>query len=158
VRALGIPSFAAHLVGSAADGKVWVQQRAFDKATDPGAWDTLVGGLIGAGETTLGALERETMEEAGLVLARLDGLVHAGRVAVRRPVAEGYMVEDIEVFHAVVPSGVAPVNQDGEVERFECLDLDALHARLAGGAFTLEAALVFGLLIEQGTIGLPARR
>ncbi len=152
VRALGIPTFAAHLVGSKPDGKVWVQQRAFDKATDPGAWDTLVGGLIGAGETTLSALARETMEEAGLELARLEALVHAGRLAVRRPVSDGYMVEDIEVFHAVVPDGLVPVNQDGEVERFDCLDADALRARLAGGTFTLEAALVFGLLIEQGTI------
>jgi 8-oxo-dGTP pyrophosphatase MutT (NUDIX family) len=151
-RALGIPTFAAHLVGSTPDGRVWVQQRAFDKATDPGAWDTLVGGLIGAGETTESALARETVEEAGLALAQLDALTCAGRVAVRRPVSDGFMAEEIVVYHAVVPAGVVPVNQDGEVERFECLDADALEGRLGEGLFTLEAALVFGLLMEQGTI------
>ena len=36
VRVLGITTYAVHLVGSRRDGAVWVQQRAFDKATDPG--------------------------------------------------------------------------------------------------------------------------
>lgn len=152
VRALGIPTSAAHLVGSTVDGRVWVQQRAFDKAIDPGAWDTLVGGLIGAGETTESALSRETMEEAGLALGALRSLAHAGRITVRRPVSDGYMVEVIDAWHAVVPDGLVPENRDGEVERFACLDAAVLEARLAGGEFTLEAALILGLLIEQGTI------
>jgi 8-oxo-dGTP pyrophosphatase MutT (NUDIX family) len=159
VRALGIRTFAVHLVGSTPEGRVWVQQRAFDKATDPGAWDTLVGGLVGVDETTETALAREAAEEAGLALAQLDALTRAGRVAVRRPVPDGFMAEDIEVFHAVVPRGVEPINRDGEVERFECLDAEALHARLAAGAFTLEAELVFGVLVEQGTLaGRPSGR
>ena len=153
VRALGIQTFAAHLVGSTPAGKVWLQQRAFDKATDPGAWDTLVGGLIGCDESTDLALARETREEAGLDLAQLESLAHVDRIAVRRPVSDGYMVEDIEVFHAVVPAGIEPVNQDGEVERFERLDGPALHERLASGACTLEATLILGLLLERGLIG-----
>ena len=90
------------------------------------------------------------------------GLSHAGRISVRRPVSEGYMVEDIEVFHGVVPDGIEPQNQDGEVERFECLTLHALEERLASGACTLEASLIFGLLIDQGvlarSIGREERR
>ena len=152
VRALGIPTFAAHLVGSAADGRVWVQQRAFDKATDPGAWDTLVGGLVGADETTESALERETMEEAGLALASLDSRAYAGRIEVRRPVADGYMVESIDAWHAVVPGAMQPVNQDGEVERFEALAPAELVRRLARAEFTLEAALILGRMMEQGRI------
>src|SRR5258706_11050543 len=66
VRPLGITTQAVHLVGTTAAGAVWVQQRAFDKATDPGQWDTLMGGLMGAGETVAQTLERETWEEAGL--------------------------------------------------------------------------------------------
>ena len=31
--------------------RIWVQQRAFDKSTDPGLWDTLMGGQVAAGET-----------------------------------------------------------------------------------------------------------
>lgn len=152
VRALGIPTLAVHLVGSAPGGRAWLQQRAFDKATDPGAWDTLVGGLVGVDESVDLALARETWEEAGLHLRQLEGILHAGRIAVRRPVSDGYMVEDIEVFHAVVPAGIEPRNQDGEVERFECLPLHAVQARLASGACTLEASLLYAFLMEQGVL------
>ena len=143
VRALGLTTFAVHLVGVAADGeRVWVQQRAFDKATDPGLWDTLMGGQIAAGETVESALERETWEEAGLDVATLLDLRRGERLTIRRPVAEGYMVEHIEVYTARLPDGIEPRNRDGEVERFECLDGAALEARLAGDAFTLEASLI----------------
>jgi hypothetical protein len=52
------------------------------------------------------------------------------------------MVEHIHMFAAVVPESMWPVNQDGEVERFECLGVDELWQRLRGDAFTLEAALI----------------
>jgi len=142
VRPLGIATFAVHLIGLTPGGDVWVQQRAFDKATDPGQWDTLVGGLVAADETTATALARETWEEAGLRVADLHALRAADRITVRRPVSEGYMVEHIDVFEAVVPDGVVPVNQDGEVERFECLAPEALAGQLAEGRFTLEAGLM----------------
>lgn len=142
VRPLGIATFAVHLIGLTSRGDVWVQQRAFDKATDPGRWDTLMGGLVAADETSAAALARETWEEAGLRVTDLQALRAAGRITVRRPVSEGYMVEHIDVFEAVVPDGLEPVNQDGEVERFECLAPEALAERLAEDRFTLEAALM----------------
>jgi hypothetical protein len=52
------------------------------------------------------------------------------------------MVERIDWFHATVPDGMVPQNQDGEVERFELLAPEALLERLAHGAFTPEATLV----------------
>lgn len=149
VRAFGLTTFAVHLVGMTADGRFWVQQRARNKATDPGRWDTLMGGQIAATETTETALERETMEEAGLRLDELTSLGRCERISLRRPVAEGYLVEHIEVFRAVVPDRLEPVNRDGEVERFECLSRAALEERLAGGAFTLEATLILGAELER---------
>lgn len=143
VRPLGITTRAVHLVGRSADGRVWLQQRAADKATDPNLWDTLMGGLIGAGESVAQTLERETWEEAGLRLPALRELRHLGRVGVRRPVTEGYMVEHIEAFDALVPEGLVPENQDGEVQRFEAVPRAGLIERLHAEAFTLEAALVF---------------
>jgi 8-oxo-dGTP pyrophosphatase MutT (NUDIX family) len=142
VRPLGIATHAVHLVGRTDDGRVWVQQRALDKATDPGLWDTLMGGLVSAEESVEATLARETWEEAGLHVEALRGLEPHGRIAVRRPVADGYMVEFVDVFSAIVPEDLAPVNQDGEVERFEALSPQALAARLRDDAFTLEAALV----------------
>ena len=148
-RPLGIATRAVHLVATAPDGHVWVQQRAFDKATDPGCWDTLVGGLVAADEANAEALERETWEEAGLRLADLRALRRADRITVRRPVSEGYMVEHIEVFEADLPVGLAPVNQDGEVACFACVAPGDLLARLAADEFTLEAALILAASLQR---------
>ena len=142
VRPLGITTFAVHLVGYTAGGSVWVQQRALDKATDPGHWDTLMGGQVSADETTAQTLARETWEEAGLRLEQLDHLATLGRVTVRRPVSDGYMVEHIEMFEARLSDGLVPLNQDGEVARFDCVSVPTLVERLAADAFTLEATLI----------------
>ena len=149
VRPLGIATFAVHLVASDANDRVWVQQRAFDKATDPGRWDTTMGGLVSADETIAQTLERETWEEAGLHIGDLRGVTPLGRFTVRRPLVQGYMVEHIEMFEAVVPQGRLPINQDGEVERFECLDRAALVARLHADAFTFEAANILATWLER---------
>ena len=150
VRVFGLATVAVHLVGSAPDGRVWVQQRSLAKATDPGLWDTLMGGQVAAGESVETTLARETMEEAGLAIATLGELRRVAPIATRRPVGEGYLVERIEVYTAVVPAALVPQNQDGEVERFECLPRDALESRLAAGEFTLEAALILGAFLERG--------
>jgi 8-oxo-dGTP pyrophosphatase MutT (NUDIX family) len=142
VRPLGITTHAVHLVGCDPAGRVWVQQRADDKATDPGLWDTLVGGLVAADETVAQTLERETWEEAGLRVDALQAVTPLGRLTIRRPVREGYMVEQIEMFEALVPAGLRPDNQDGEVQGFACLERAVLLDQLAAGAYTLEAALI----------------
>ena len=142
VRPLGIATHAVHLVGWAEQGGVWVQQRAFDKATDPGLWDTLMGGLMAAGESVNDTLVRETWEEAGLHVEQLRDVAARGTLTVRRPVTSGYMIEHIHVFDATLPSGLVPQNQDGEVAAFACLSVDELTRRLHDGAFTLEAALI----------------
>ena len=71
------------------------------------------------------------------------------RITIRRPVSEGYMVEHIDVFEAVLPDGIEPVTQDGEVERFECLPPAALVERLTEGDFTLEAALMLAASLRR---------
>jgi 8-oxo-dGTP pyrophosphatase MutT (NUDIX family) len=149
VRPLGIATYAVHLVGFTDAGEVWVQQRALDKATDPGLWDTLVGGLCTAGESHALTLERETWEEAGLRLAELRGLRKIGTLTVRRPVDNGYMVEHIENFEAQVPLQRVPLNQDGEVAGFARRSQVELRAQLVADAFTLEAALVLVQWLAQ---------
>lgn len=146
VRVLGIATRAVHLVGLAPDGRMWLQKRAQTKPNNPGMWDTLMGGMVSAADSLAQALARETWEEAGLRVDHLQALQHGGHVDFGHPSREGggagYMRERIDWYRAVVPLGVEPVNQDGEVECFELLPLDAVRARMAEGAFTLEAALV----------------
>ena len=98
---------------------------------------------------------RETQEEAGLRVADLRELRPADRLTIRRPVAEGYMVERIEVFEAVVPAELEPRNEDGEVERFDCLATDLLLRRIADGGFTLEAALMLAASLERSGVHWP---
>jgi len=152
VRPLGISTHAVHLVVRDERGHVWVQKRAFDKATDPGRWDTTVGGLVAAGESIAWTLTRETWEEAGLRVKALHALASFGHFTVHRPVTDGYMVEHIEMVEAVVPAGVTPENQDGEVERFECVDRATLVERLHADAFTLEAAMILVRWLEWRTL------
>jgi 8-oxo-dGTP pyrophosphatase MutT (NUDIX family) len=146
VRVLGITTRAVHLIGHATDGRIWVQKRAMTKPNDPGKWDTLMGGMVSAADTLPQALERETWEEAGLRVERLHGLTYGGHVLFSRPSSEGqgagFMVERIDWFSAVVPDGMPPDNQDGEVECFALLSPDEVRGRVAQGGFTLEAGLV----------------
>lgn len=146
VRVLGVATHAVHLVGLAPDGRMWVQQRAFDKPNNPGQWDTLMGGMVSAADTLHEALERETWEEAGLRLSALQNVVHGGHIDFERPSREGggtgYMHERIDWFRAVVPPGRVPCNQDGEVARFELLPPETLRQWVEQGLFTQEATLV----------------
>nr|WP_315231388.1 NUDIX domain-containing protein [uncultured Albidiferax sp.] len=146
IRVLGTTTRAVHLVGAAPDGRVWLQQRAFSKPNDPGLWDTLMGGMVSAADTLDSALERETWEEAGLHLQQLHGLRYGGQVTTRRPADDGggagYVVEHIDWFACTVPDGMAPLNQDGEVERFELWDQATTLQQMEQGAFTAEAALI----------------
>lgn len=146
VRVLGITTCAVHLVGLAPDGRMWVQKRSLNKPNDPGLWDTLMGGMISAADSLPQALARETWEEAGLHVHTLADVAHGGHVLFSRPSSEGggagYMVERIDWFRAVVPEGMAPDNQDGEVDEFALLPLEEVRAQVAQGRFTLEAGLV----------------
>ncbi len=146
VRPLGIATLAVHLVGETADGRIWVQQRADNKPTNPGMWDTLMGGMVAACDTVAEAVERETWEEAGLRVGELQGLRHGGHVLFERPSDEaegrGFMRERIDWFSATVPPALEPGNQDGEVQAFALIERDQLVEWLLQGRFTPEAAQV----------------
>jgi 8-oxo-dGTP pyrophosphatase MutT (NUDIX family) len=150
VRPLGITTFAVHLIGLSPDGRHWVQQRSLTKPNDPGLWDTLVGGMIPARDSLAQALQRETWEEAGLQLEQVAHLQHGGRIEMRRPSGDGphgYVVEHIDWYRCVLPDGVLPANQDGEVAQFRQMRTDELCAALLREQFTVEAALI---LLDAG--------
>ena len=150
VRPLGIGTLAVHLVGQTLDGRFWVQQRALNKPNDPGKWDTLMGGMVSAGDTVDTALQRETWEEAGLHIADLQNFRYGGRQSNRRPSGDGgagYMQEFIEWYIATVPDGLKPVNQDGEVAQFVLMDAAELVAAMQCGEFTTEAALILASVL-----------
>lgn len=148
VRVLGLRTQAVHLVGLTPDGHCWVQQRSLQKPNDPGMWDTLMGGTVSGNEVLADTLERETWEEAGLHVGSLHDVRHAGCFTARRTTPDGggfgLLVEETHWFVATVPDGLEPVNQDGEVDHFECWSPTQVQQAVAQGLFTPEAAWVLG--------------
>ncbi|HRK39533.1 MAG TPA: NUDIX domain-containing protein [Burkholderiaceae bacterium] len=151
VRVLGIATQAVHLVGWRSDGCLWLQQRAHNKANDPGLWDTLMGGTVAGDETLQQTLVRETWEEAGLHLADLHDVRWGGRFTATRHVPDGggagYMVEDTHWYTARVPDACVPCNQDGEVDHFEAWTPLQVVEAMRAGRFTLEACWVLSQVL-----------
>jgi 8-oxo-dGTP pyrophosphatase MutT (NUDIX family) len=139
-RTLGIATRSVHLNAFDPEGRLVVALRAAHKASDPGRWDNLAGGMVAAGESDLQALYRESQEEAGLALSGL-ALERGREWQVRRPVPEGLMIERLLVFDVQLPAGFEPLNADGEVAGFRTCTVDAVLDAIEGGEFTLEAAL-----------------
>ena len=152
VRPLGLLTRAVHLNAWSIRGDLWVARRALDKATDPGLWDTLVGGLVGQGESDDLALERESAEEAGLSAAQIAAREPIRSIyRMRRRVPEGFQHEEVLTSDCVLADDVLPQNQDGEVMQIACLPVAQIEAMLLAGEFTVEASIVIAqsLLARQ---------
>jgi 8-oxo-dGTP pyrophosphatase MutT (NUDIX family) len=108
--------------------------------------------MVSAADTVETALARETWEEAGLKVSALQNVSYGGRITTRRPCADGngsgYVIEDIDWYRCIVPEGVTPDNQDGEVEQFRLMEPGELVAALHRGEFTMEAALILTEVLQ----------
>jgi 8-oxo-dGTP pyrophosphatase MutT (NUDIX family) len=139
-RALGIATRSVHLNAFRADGSLCGARRAAHKPSDPGLWDNLAGGMVASGEDDQSALAREAHEEAGLQLAGLP-VVRGSQFRIQRTVAEGLMIESVQVFDVQLPDRFVPRNLDGEVAGFETWPIDSALDAIERGDFTLEASL-----------------
>lgn len=141
-RALGLLTQAVHLNAWSADGRMWIARRSATKQNNPGLWDTLVGGLVSAGESPKSSLIRESYEEAGLGESDLQNMGDLNlSVRVHRRLPEGYQVEDLYVCDCVLDNNVVPKNMDGEVSEIKLLDTDVIINMLEQDLFTYEAEL-----------------
>lgn len=143
MRPLGLLTKAVHLNAWSEAGLLWVARRALTKPTDPGMWDTLVGGLVGYAEPADIALIRESEEEAGLAEKQITRRTPLRKIAqMQRQLKEGYQVEDVLTSECVLAEGVIPQNQDGEVMEIVCLPPIRLIEMIMAGEFTHEASIV----------------
>ena len=143
VRPLGLLTRAVHLNAWTPDGKLWIARRALSKSTNPGMWDTLVGGLAAAGESLDVSLLRESNEEAGLSPAHLQARTSLHMIfRMHRRLPEGYQVEDVLVSECVLAESVRPENLDGEVSEIRSAPIDEVLDLIEQNEFTLEAQLV----------------
>jgi 8-oxo-dGTP pyrophosphatase MutT (NUDIX family) len=154
VRSLGLLTRAVHLNAWSTNGELWVARRALDKPTDPGMWDTLVGGLVGYGESDDLALERESAEEAGLSALQIVQREPIQSIyRMQRRVPEGFQCEEVLTSDCVLADDVDPKNQDGEVMEIACLPIPEIESMLFSGQFTVEASIV----IAQSLLSRQAR-
>ncbi len=150
MRPLGLRMAATHLVGLRTDGRYWLQQRALDKDTDPGLWDTLAGGLVGT-EVIIGlrqrenlilATRREAWEEAGVKPSLLHAMRSLATSRINRMVSEGHMVQDNFAFLAELPGDYVPHNHDGEVEKFDHFSKAQVIDMIVQRQLALEPAII----------------
>jgi 8-oxo-dGTP pyrophosphatase MutT (NUDIX family) len=151
-RPLGIETRSVQLSGFRPDGTLLAAKRAAHKLSDPNRWDNLAGGMIAAGERDHEALEREAYEEAGLDLADLP-VTRGARLRVQRMVAEGLMIETVQIFDVELPAGFVPTNMDSEVAAFEFYSVEAAVDAIERGEFTLQSSMaILDALRRRGVV------
>ena len=156
MRVLGLRTSATHLVGLRTDGRYWLQQRAFTKETDPGRWDTLAGGLVGTTvvngirqqENLRLATWREAQEEAGVPSTMLGQMHALPTMRMNCLVSQGYMLEDVYAYSALLPDHYQPINHDGEVASFGHFSREQVLEMIAGDQVALEPAIVMLQLLK----------
>lgn len=146
-RFWGTLTFGAHCTGwvAGADGRparLWIAQRSFGKATDPGAYDNLVGGGVPQGQSPFETLVREGWEEAGLGPVLMQRATPGRVIELRRDIPEGLQFERIHAYDLQMQPGEQPLNQDGEVHAFRLLPASEALDLAAGDTMTVDAALV----------------
>jgi 8-oxo-dGTP pyrophosphatase MutT (NUDIX family) len=141
-RLFGLHSHAVHINGLTPNGDLWCGRRAMSKATDPGMLDNLAAGGLPAGETCASCAVRELAEEAGIDAMLAQTAVPMAGVTTCREVPEGWHYETLWVYNLLLPEGLTPVNQDGEVSEFMCLSPHEVVQAIADKHFTPDAACV----------------
>lgn len=159
-RHLGFRTEAVHVNGLSADGEsMWLARRSMAKDSDPGLLDNMVAGGLSAGEDIEQCLWRECWEEAGIAASGEDAALFQNRL---RPLKslhihcfEGFngpwphiRRERLFAFALHLPVGFVPVNQDGEVSEYKCVNRAELRQLIEEGALTKDAALVAGLWLR----------
>jgi isopentenyldiphosphate isomerase len=108
-------------------GRLYLQKRTMSKDTNPGRWDTSVGGHVAAGERVADALIREAREELGIDASGASPLYsYLSEGAFESEFAECFMLESSQ-----------PVHPDpGEIEEGRHFTLDEVRGMIGTGDLT----------------------
>jgi 8-oxo-dGTP pyrophosphatase MutT (NUDIX family) len=163
-RFWGTLTLGAHANGFVADAAgrpthLWIARRAWNKATDPGCLDNLIGGGVPHGQTPLETVVREGWEEAGLQPAQMQRLTAGRVIELDRDVPEGRQFERLHVYDLELDPGVVPANQDGEVDSIARLEVAEAAELALSGQMTVDAALVtLDFLLRRDALAGPQRQ
>lgn len=138
VTFLGIRAYGVHLLGLRSDGSQWLGRRALSKSNAPGLLDTMVAGGQPEGLTLRQNLCKEAWEEAGVAAPLVTRARPTGRVTYCRTRGPGCQREVSFIYELLMPDGVTPLNQDGEVSDFLPLTPGEILDRIASGGSIME--------------------
>jgi len=135
-------AFSCHVYN--ADGKVLVTRRALSKLTWPGVSTNSICGHPAPGEDMAAAIIRRAQHELGITVSDVQLVLPDFRY---RAVDSSGIVENeiCPVYRAVTTDAVAP--NPAEVDEFEWVDPQSLHAAVAGTPFAFSPWL--GWQLEQ---------
>ena len=154
---LGIVAQGVHVNGLVrrADGlHLWVGKRAHDTRMEPGKFDHLVAGGMGAGFSPMQTLVKEAGEEAGIDEALALQASFAGVVAYDMVRPEGLRRDRLHCFDLEIPEDFVPVPEDGEVENFALWPIEDVLAAVRdtdGFKFNVNLVLI-DLFLRTGVI------
>ncbi|QYH34993.1 isopentenyl-diphosphate Delta-isomerase [Salinibacterium sp. M195] len=135
-------AFSCHVYN--ADGKVLVTRRALSKLTWPGVWTNSFCGHPAPGEDLAAAIIRRAQHELGIAVSNVELVLPDFRY---RAIDSSGIVENeiCPVYRAVTSDAPAP-NPD-EVDEFDWVDPQSLHAAVAATPFAFSPWL--GWQLEQ---------
>ena len=125
---------------------MYLQKRAANKDTQPGKWDSAVGGHVSVGEDLETALAREMREELGVTKLALES---SG--ASVQPILRYRWDSDVEselVFSFIVTYGGPFAPDPGEVEEGRFWSFAEIRANLGAGLLTPNFEHEYGLIIQ----------
>jgi isopentenyl-diphosphate delta-isomerase type 1 len=108
-------------------GRLYLQKRSMSKDTNPGRWDTSVGGHVSAGEEVMHALLREAREELGIDARAATFLFSwLSEGTFESELAQCYMLESDQAVHP----------DAGEIDEGRHFTLDEVRRMMGSGALT----------------------
>jgi 8-oxo-dGTP pyrophosphatase MutT (NUDIX family) len=138
--------------------RYWVPRRANSVRAYAGMLDHCAGGALNSGETPMDTLAREASEEASLseefvrAHAKSFGVV-SYHMAHNANNEEGHQPQVMYTYSIELPQDMVPKPSDGEVEKFELMNLEQVKAALANREFKANCVLTWiSYLISQGII------
>lgn len=144
-----------HVLVLGPDGRLLLQKRALRKDTQPGKWDTSVGGHVGYGQSYEEAARREAAEELGVDLGGGkegpgDGLIYLYPSRIRNEVES----ENIRTFLHVSAGPFRP--EPGEIDELRFWTRSEIEAALGRGVFTPNFEEEFALFLASPHASLLA--
>jgi isopentenyldiphosphate isomerase len=127
-----------HVLNSA--GALFLQKRAMNKDTQPGKWDTSVGGHVSYGETVEQALQREVFEEIGIQEYQ--------PVFVQRYIWQSLVEKELVNMFYTIYDGSFEIDRE-EIETARFWTIHEIQQQIGQGFFTPNFEHDFMLLFEK---------